>query len=96
VAGAASSSAELIPVVGSVLGAVSLSSFGVAATYAIGKIVVRRFEAGGTIAAAEAVLNRLLETYALPPDQSKEPARNKEANDIPHDFTQSVRAEPIA
>jgi len=34
---------------GSVIGAVSFSAFGAAASYAIGKIFVRHFEAGGTI-----------------------------------------------
>ena len=47
--GIAASSVKLVPGMGSVIGAVSLSAFGSAASYAIGKIFVRHFEAGGTI-----------------------------------------------
>ena len=45
----AGSGVKMIPVVGSVVGAVSLSAFGAAASYAIGKIFIRHFEAGGTL-----------------------------------------------
>ena len=47
--GIAVSSPKLVPGMGSVIGAVSFSAFGAAASYAIGKIFVRHFEAGGTI-----------------------------------------------
>lgn len=46
----ASSGLKATPVIGPVLGAVSMAGFSSAATYAIGKIFVRHFEGGGTIA----------------------------------------------
>lgn len=51
------SSFKIIPGGGTILGSVGLAAFGSAATYAIGKIFVRHFEAGGTLASfsAEAV-----------------------------------------
>lgn len=42
--------AKLLPGVGSIVGAVSMSAFGAAATYAVGKVFVRHFENGGTMA----------------------------------------------
>jgi uncharacterized protein (DUF697 family) len=39
---------KMIPVVGSVFGGLSMSLFSGAATYAIGKIFIQHFEAGGT------------------------------------------------
>ncbi|MGE5457087.1 MAG: YcjF family protein [Methanococcaceae archaeon] len=39
---------KMIPVIGSVLGGLSMSLFSGAATYAIGKIFIQHFEAGGT------------------------------------------------
>jgi len=39
---------KMIPVVGSVVGGASMSLFSGAATYAIGKIFIQHFEAGGT------------------------------------------------
>ncbi|MGL4968489.1 MAG: hypothetical protein ACRC67_45175 [Inquilinus sp.] len=56
---------------------------------------LRLFATPRSIAAAEAVLDRLLETYALPPDELKEPAWDKETHDILRDFTQFCRAELI-
>ncbi|MGE5402690.1 MAG: YcjF family protein [Ignavibacteriales bacterium] len=39
---------KMLPVVGSVLGGLSMSLFSGAATYAIGKVFIQHFEAGGT------------------------------------------------
>jgi uncharacterized protein (DUF697 family) len=38
----------MVPVVGTVLGGLSMSLFSGAATYAIGKVFIQHFEAGGT------------------------------------------------
>ncbi len=46
----ASTAAKYIPGYGAVVGLVSLAGFSSAATYAIGKIFVRHFENGGTLA----------------------------------------------
>lgn len=46
---AVSSSTKLLPGYGTAIGAVSLATFGTAATYSIGKVFVRHFEKGGTI-----------------------------------------------
>ncbi|MDN2584307.1 DUF697 domain-containing protein [Aquibium sp. ELW1220] len=43
------SALKVVPVGGTILGSVGLAAFGSAATYAIGKIFVRHFEAGGTL-----------------------------------------------
>lgn len=40
---------KMVPVIGSVLGGLSMSLFSGAATYAIGKIFIQHFEAGGTM-----------------------------------------------
>jgi uncharacterized protein (DUF697 family) len=40
---------KTIPVIGSLLGAVSMAAFSGAATYAVGKIFVRHLEQGGTL-----------------------------------------------
>jgi uncharacterized protein (DUF697 family) len=48
------SSLKLVPVGGTILGSVGLAAFGSAATYAIGKIFVRHFENGGTLASFSA------------------------------------------
>lgn len=45
---------KAMPVFGSIAGAVSMAGFGSAATYAIGKIFVRHFEQGGTLASFSA------------------------------------------
>lgn len=42
--------AKFVPGYGTLVGAASLAAFGAAATYAIGKIFVRHFEHGGTVA----------------------------------------------
>ena len=42
------SSTKLLPGYGTIIGAVSLATFGSAATYSIGKVFVRHFEKGGT------------------------------------------------
>jgi uncharacterized protein (DUF697 family) len=39
---------KMVPLIGSVLGGVSMSLFSGAATYAIGKVFIQHFEAGGT------------------------------------------------
>lgn len=43
------SAVKIIPLVGPVLGAVSMSATGGAATYALGKVFIEHFESGGTI-----------------------------------------------
>lgn len=43
-----STSTKLLPGYGTVIGAVSLATFGSAATYSIGKVFVRHFEKGGS------------------------------------------------
>ncbi|MGL4959831.1 MAG: hypothetical protein ACRC67_01270 [Inquilinus sp.] len=54
---------------------------------------LRLFATPRTIAAAEAVLDRLLGTYSLPRDELKEAAQDKDAHDILREFVQSCRAE---
>jgi uncharacterized protein (DUF697 family) len=49
IASAVGSSAKFMPGVGTVMGAVMLAGTGAAATYAIGKVFVKHFEAGGTM-----------------------------------------------
>lgn len=44
------SGVKAMPVFGAILGAVTMAGFSGAATYAIGKIFVRHFEQGGTLA----------------------------------------------
>ena len=44
------SGVKAMPVFGAILGAVSMAGFSSAATYAIGKIFIRHFEQGGTLA----------------------------------------------
>ena len=60
------SSLKVIPGGGTILGSVGLVAFGSAATYAIGKIFVRHFEADGTLASfsAEAVEADLKQEFA--------------------------------
>ena len=55
------SGVKTVPVFGAILGAVSMAGFSSAATYAIGKIFVRHFERGGTLAnfSADAVADDL-------------------------------------
>ena len=43
------SGSKTVPMVGTVLGMVSMAAFGAAATYAIGKVFVRHFEKGGSL-----------------------------------------------
>jgi uncharacterized protein (DUF697 family) len=45
----ASSGLKATPVIGPVLGAISMAGFSSAATYAIGKVFVRHFEGGGNL-----------------------------------------------
>ncbi|HEX2957040.1 MAG TPA: DUF697 domain-containing protein [Chitinispirillaceae bacterium] len=40
---------KMIPVIGTVMGGISLSIFAGAATYAIGKVFIQHFETGGTL-----------------------------------------------
>ncbi len=60
------SGAKALPVIGTVIGSLSMAAFGTAATYAIGKIFIRHFERGGTIATldAEAVKEDLKVEFA--------------------------------
>lgn len=60
------SGAKALPVIGTVIGSLSMAAFGTAATYAIGKIFIRHFERGGTIATldAEAVKEDLKAEFA--------------------------------
>jgi uncharacterized protein (DUF697 family) len=46
---AVSSGAKLVPGYGTIIGTLSLATFGTAATYSIGKVFVRHFEMGGTV-----------------------------------------------
>lgn len=64
--------AKFIPGYGSLVGAASLAAFGAAATYAIGKIFVRHFEHGGTIATftAENVKDELKAEFAKASDKA--------------------------
>ena len=48
--GVLTSSLKIAPGLGTVLGAAAHGAFSGAATYAIGKVIVRHFEAGGTLA----------------------------------------------
>jgi uncharacterized protein (DUF697 family) len=52
---------KLVPVMGTVLGMVSMAALGAAASYAIGKVFVRHFEKGGSLESfsAEAVKDEL-------------------------------------
>ncbi|MDO7639077.1 MAG: hypothetical protein MUQ61_00270, partial [OM182 bacterium] len=43
-------SVKLIPVIGTLVGGLSLSALGAASTYAVGKVFVEHFEKGGTLA----------------------------------------------
>jgi uncharacterized protein (DUF697 family) len=60
-----SSSAKWLPGYGTIVGIVSLGAFASAATYAIGKIFVKHFEGGGTLAnfSAEAVKDDLRKEF---------------------------------
>lgn len=60
------SGAKALPVIGTVIGSLSMAAFGTAATYAIGKIFIRHFERGGTIATldTEAVKEDLKAEFA--------------------------------
>jgi uncharacterized protein (DUF697 family) len=40
---------KIVPVVGTVMGTISMSAFSGAATYAIGKLFIQHYEAGGTL-----------------------------------------------
>ena len=60
------SGAKLVPGWGSVVGAATLAALGAAASYAIGKIFVRHYEAGGTLGSfsVEAVREDLKAEFA--------------------------------
>lgn len=47
--GSVGSLLKMVPLVGTILGGLSLSLFAGAATYAIGKVFIKHFEAGGTL-----------------------------------------------
>jgi uncharacterized protein (DUF697 family) len=49
-----SATAKFFPGFGSLIGVASLAAFGSAATYAVGKVFVRHFEHGGTVASFKA------------------------------------------
>jgi len=61
--------AKFVPGFGSLIGAVSMATFGSAATYAIGKVFVRHFENGGTLASfsAASIKEDLKRTFAQAP-----------------------------
>ena len=60
------SGVKAMPVFGAILGAVSMAGFSSASTYAIGKIFIRHFEQGGTLASfsADAVAEDLKAEFA--------------------------------
>lgn len=60
------SSLKIVPVVGTILGSVSLAAFSSAATYAVGKVFVAHFETGGTLSSfsAEAVKEDLKKEFS--------------------------------
>jgi uncharacterized protein (DUF697 family) len=62
---------KTIPVAGTVLGMVSMATFGAAASYAIGKVFVRHFEKGGTLQnfSAEAVKDDLIAEFSRAKDK---------------------------
>lgn len=66
-------SAKLVPGFGTLVGAASLAAFGAAATYAMGKVFVRHFEQGGTVATfkAEDVKEDLKAEFAKAADKSE-------------------------
>lgn len=63
---AVTSGAKLIPGYGTVIGTLSLATFGTAATYSIGKVFVRHFEMGGSVGnfSVNAVQNDLKKEFA--------------------------------
>lgn len=70
---AVGASAKLVPGFGTLVGAASLAAFGAAATYAIGKVFVRHFEKGGTVATfkAEDVKEDLKAEFAKAAEKSE-------------------------
>ena len=67
-------SAKLVPGFGTLVGAASLAAFGAAATYAMGKVFVRHFENGGTVACfkAENIQEDLKAEFAKAADKTAE------------------------
>lgn len=65
------SSSKTVPMVGTVLGMVSMAAFGAAATYAIGKVFVRHFEKGGNLESfsAEVVKEELKAEFSRAKDK---------------------------
>ena len=65
------SGSKTVPMVGTVLGMVSMAAFGAAATYAIGKVFVRHFEKGGSLESfsAEAVKDELKAEFSRAKDK---------------------------
>ena len=65
------SGSKTVPMVGTVLGMVSMAAFGAAATYAIGKVFVRHFEKGGSLESfsAEAVKEELKAEFSRAKDK---------------------------
>ncbi len=65
----AGTSLKFLPVVGSLVGAVSMAAFGSAATYAIGKVFVRHLENGGTLSSFSAaeIKEDLKKTFSQAP-----------------------------
>lgn len=66
---------KFVPGFGSLIGAVSMATFGAAATYAIGKIFVRHLENGGTLASFSAadIKEDLKRTFAQAPKGEARP-----------------------
>ena len=58
--------AKFVPGYGSAIGALSMAAFGTAATYAVGKVLVRHFESGGTFSSfsADAIREDLKKEFA--------------------------------
>jgi uncharacterized protein (DUF697 family) len=67
-------SAKLLPGFGTLIGAASLAAFGAAATYGIGKVFVRHFEHGGTVATfkTENIQEELKAEFAKAADKTAE------------------------
>ena len=65
------SGSKTVPMLGTVLGMVSMAAFGAAATYAIGKVFVRHFEKGGSLESfsAEAVKEELKAEFSRAKDK---------------------------
>lgn len=70
---------KMIPLIGSVVGGVSMSLFSGAATYAIGKVFIQHFEAGGTFLDFDPV--KVKEYFRSKFEEGKEIAKEMEKKD---------------